>query len=186
MNIDLSIFNLENQSNEPFNQTSEVSALNENFENKTINLNHEYKKEYEQMFQGIPNEIENSLSLKPFVVDSKNKSISMIEQPPRLEINRLPSHIKYAYFSENETFLVIISNDLSLDQEASLLSILSENKKLIGWSIADIKGISSALVQYRIHLINEAKPTRDAQRSLNPKVKDVVREEILKLLDNGI
>jgi hypothetical protein len=33
---------------------------------------------------------------------------------------------------------------------------------------------------------DEAKPTRDAQRRLNPHMKDVVRAEVLKLLDVGI
>ena len=56
----------------------------------------------------------------------------------------------------------------------------------MGWTIFDIKGISPALVQHRIHLIDDAKPFRDAQRRLNPKMKDAVRDEILKLLDNGI
>ena len=50
----------------------------------------------------------------------------------------------------------------------------------------DIKGISPSIVQHRIHLEEEAKPTREAQRRLNPAMKEVVKKEILKLLDNGI
>jgi len=47
MTIDLNIFNLEDQSNEPFDQTLEVSAIDENFQNEEINLNSEHKTEYE-------------------------------------------------------------------------------------------------------------------------------------------
>ena len=52
--------------------------------------------------------------------------------------------------------------------------------------MTDIKGISPFIVQHRIHLEEEAKPIRDAQRRLNPITKDVVKKEILKLLDNEI
>jgi len=50
----------------------------------------------------------------------------------------------------------------------------------------NIKGISPAIVQYRIHLNDEAIPRRDPQRRLNPVMQDAVKTEILKHLDNGI
>ena len=52
--------------------------------------------------------------------------------------------------------------------------------------MADIKGISPSIVQHRIHLMEDAKPKRDPQRRLNPIMQEAVRDEILKLLDNGI
>ena len=60
------------------------------------------------------------------------------------------------------------------------------NKEAIGWTMADIKEISPAIVQHRINLVDEAKPSRDAQRRLNPVLKEVVRKDVLKNLDNGI
>jgi hypothetical protein len=39
---------------------------------------------------------------------------------------------------------------------------------------------------HQVLLEDEAKPTKDAQRRLNPQMKDVVRVEVLKLLDVGI
>ena len=66
------------------------------------------------------------------------------------------------------------------------MSVLKANQEAIGWTIADIKGISPSIVQHRIYLEEEAKPTREAQRRLNPVMKDVVKKEILKLLDSGI
>jgi len=50
----------------------------------------------------------------------------------------------------------------------------------------DIKGISPAIVQHRIHLTDEATPKRDPRRRLNPLMQEAVRGKILKLLDNGI
>jgi len=45
MTIDFNIFNLENRSNEQIDQTWDVNALNENFENDTIELNNKHEKE---------------------------------------------------------------------------------------------------------------------------------------------
>lgn len=49
--------------------------------------------------------------------------------------------------------------------------------------MGDITVISPTIVQYRIHLIEEAKPTLDIQRRFNPIVKEPVRN-ILKCPDN--
>ena len=48
------------------------------------------------------------------------------------------------------------------------------------------EGISPAIVQHRIHLINEVTLRRDPQRRLNPLMQKAVKAKILKLLDNGI
>ena len=79
-----------------------------------------------------------------------------------------------------------MASDLIKDQEEQLLKILRENKEAIGWVIADIKGISPSIIEHRIHLVDEAKPTREAQRRLNPNMREVVKEEIIKCLDNNI
>ena len=66
------------------------------------------------------------------------------------------------------------------------MSILKRHREAIGWTMKDIKGISLAIVQHRIHLTDEATPRRDPQRRLNPLIQEAVKTEILKLLDNGI
>jgi len=52
--------------------------------------------------------------------------------------------------------------------------------------MADIKEINPSIVQHRIHLTEEAKPKRDPQCRLNSIMQEVVRTEIVKLLDNRI
>jgi len=71
-------------------------------------------------------------------------------------------------------------------QEKDLLAVLRKNRETVGWTMADIKGISPSVVQYKIHLIEEAKPKRNPQRRMNPIMQEVIRTEILKLLDNEI
>ena len=138
------------------------------------------------MFQDTPKNVSDSIAVKPLTNESIPQPISSIESSPKSELKVLPNHLKYVYLGENETFPVIIASDLTLEQEQLLLPILKKNKEAIGWSMADIKGISPSIVQHRIHLIDDAKPTRDTQRRLNPIMKEAVRGEILKCLDNGI
>ena len=63
------------------------------------------------------------------------------------------------------------------------MEILRTNKTAIGWTIADIKGISPLICTHRIHLEENVKPFRQPQRRLNPIIKEVVKKEVLKLLD---
>ena len=94
--------------------------------------------------------------------------------------------LKYAYLEEQEQCLVVISSLLSTSQEGSLLHILRENKKALGWKITDLKGISPEVCTYHIYLEEEAKSVRQPQRRLNPHMQEVVRADVLKLLQVGI
>ncbi|CAL8993302.1 unnamed protein product [Prunus brigantina] len=115
-----------------------------------------------------------------------NKVLPSIMQAPELELKQLPKHLKYAYLGESETLPVIIASQLGPSDEKKLLRVLKEHKTAIGWSIADIKGISPTLCMHKILLEDNAMPKRDAQRRLNPNMKEVVRKEVMKLLDVGI
>jgi hypothetical protein len=59
---------------------------------------------------------------------------------------------------------VIIAADLNEAQEQKLLDVFKEHKEAIGWSIGDIKGISPTMVMHKIHLEENAKPSREPQR----------------------
>ena len=56
----------------------------------------------------------------------------------------------------------------------------------IGWTIANIKGISSSTCMHCILLEEGARPSCQLQRRLNPPMMDVVKKEILKLLEVGV
>ena len=108
------------------------------------------------------------------------------ENPPKLELKPLPSHLKYAFLGVEDTFPLIISSSLEPDQENKLLEILRTHKTIIGWTIVDIKGISPLICTHKIHLEKDVKPSRQPQRRLNPVMKEVVKKEVLKLLDVGV
>ncbi|CAL8988446.1 unnamed protein product, partial [Prunus brigantina] len=78
-----------------------------------------------------------------------------------LELKQLPKHLKYAYLGESETLPVIIASQLGPSDEKKLLRVLKEHKTAIGWSIADIKGISPTMCMHKILLEDNAMPKRD-------------------------
>src|SRR4051812_28488365 len=56
----------------------------------------------------------------------------------------------------------------------------------MGHTLDDLKGISPTICQHAINIEPDAKPVVEHQRRLNPKMKEVVINEVLKLLDSGI
>ena len=80
--------------------------------------------------------------------DSKEGDIEV----PKVEMKELPSHLKYVFLGENNTFPVIIAAGLEKMQEEELVSMLSQKKKVIGWGIHDIVGISPTMCMHRIEL----------------------------------
>ena len=109
--------------------------------------------------------------------------ILSVDKPPILEEKQLSTHLKYAYLGEASTLPIIISFSLSNMEEEKLLKVLKKHKEAIGWSLADIKGIIPSMCMHRILLEEDRKPIVDAQRCLNPSMKEVGRKEVQKWLD---
>ena len=102
------------------------------------------------------------------------------------KLKPLPSTLKYALLDHHCPIPVIISSHLDQDQEERLLAILRGRKEAIGWNLSDLKGIDPSLYTHRIFLEEDSRPSSEAQRQLNPKVWDAVKDEVLKLLNAGI
>ena len=112
--------------------------------------------------------------------------VPSIERPPQLEQKPLPSHLRYAYLAESLTLPVIILAALTVVEEDKLLRVLRDHKDAIGWSLADSKGIRPSMCMHWILLEDGHKPLVEAQRRLNPAMKEVVRKDVLKWLDAGM
>jgi hypothetical protein len=82
--------------------------------------------------------------------------------------------------------MVIIFSELNANQEGKLLQTLKMYKNILGWNIDDIKGISPLICTHIIYLEENTKPSIEIQRRLNPNMKEVMRNEDIKLLDNRI
>ena len=83
-------------------------------------------------------------------------------------------------------YAIIISANLSEQEEERLLKTQKKHCAAIGYTLDDLKGISPTLCQHKINLEKDAKPVIDHQRQLNPKMKEVVRKETVKLLEASI
>ncbi|RVW18897.1 Retrovirus-related Pol polyprotein from transposon 17.6 [Vitis vinifera] len=105
---------------------------------------------------------------------------------PKLNLKPLPVELKYTYLEANNQCPVVISSSLTSHQEDGLMEVLRRCKKAIGWQISDLKGISPLVCTHHIYMEEEAKPIRQFQRRLNPHLQEVVRAEVLKLLQAGI
>ncbi|GJT09070.1 putative nucleotidyltransferase, ribonuclease H [Tanacetum coccineum] len=106
------------------------------------------------------------------------------EKKPKLK--NLPQHLEYAYLHGDKSFPIIISSELSEKEKISLLQVLERRKGAIGWKMSDIKGISPSYCTHKILMEDDYKPVIQPQRRLNPKVQDVIKNKIVKLLDSGL
>ncbi|CAM8925908.1 unnamed protein product [Rhodiola kirilowii] len=104
----------------------------------------------------------------------------------KVELKPLPASLRYEFLGPNSTYPVIVNASLTDVETQKLLDVLRKHRPARGYSIDDLKGISPDLCMHRINLEDDARPSRDALRRLNPKLNDVVKKEILKLLDAGI
>jgi hypothetical protein len=81
---------------------------------------------------------------------------------------------------------VIISDKLSEEESLCLLIVLEKPRSTFGYSLQDLKGISPALCTHRIPMDLDSIPSKEPQRRLNNAMREVVKQEVLKLLHVGI
>ena len=82
---------------------------------------------------------------------------------PKVELKALPMHLKYVFLEENEAKPVVISNDLSLEDEAQLIEVLRKHKEAIGWRISYLKRINPTYCMHKIKMEERYKPVRQLQ-----------------------
>ncbi|VFQ69854.1 unnamed protein product, partial [Cuscuta campestris] len=116
------------------------------------------------------------------LLENRPKLAPSLVSPPKLDLKDLPDDLKYAFLGPDQTLPVIISSALTKNQEENLLRVLRENSQAIGWTLADLKGLSPTLCSHKISLEPDAIPKVEHPRRLNPPMLEVVQEEILKWL----
>nr|GEY42499.1 reverse transcriptase domain-containing protein [Tanacetum cinerariifolium] len=114
------------------------------------------------------------------------KAKSLIEEPPELKLKELQSHLEYAYLEGIDKLPVIISKDLKVDEKEALLKVLKSHKRAIAWKITDIKGIDPRFCTHKILMEEDYKPVVQSQRRVNPKIHEVIKKEVIKLLDGDM
>ncbi|GJT79450.1 reverse transcriptase domain-containing protein [Tanacetum coccineum] len=119
------------------------------------------------------------------VIEPKNDK-SSIDEPPEVELKDLPPHLEYAFLEGDDKLPVIIAKDLSMDEKAALIKVLKSRKRAIAWKLSDIKGINPEFCTHKILMEEDYKPAVQHQRRVNPKIHDVIKKEVEKLLDAGL
>nr|GEU94023.1 reverse transcriptase domain-containing protein [Tanacetum cinerariifolium] len=69
--------------------------------------------------------------------------------------------------------------------EETLIKVLKSHKRAIAWKISEIKGIDPRFCTHKILIEEDHKPVVQSQRRVNPKIHDVIKKEVIKLLDAG-
>nr|GFC25128.1 reverse transcriptase domain-containing protein [Tanacetum cinerariifolium] len=110
----------------------------------------------------------------------------LLDEPPKVELKELPPHIEYAFLGDNGKWPVIIAKDLSSNKKIALINVLKTRKKVIAWKLTDIKGIDPEFCSHKILLEEYYSSKVQSQRKVNPKIHDVIKKEVEKLLDTGL
>jgi hypothetical protein len=111
-----------------------------------------------------------------------------LEEPqvPEVDLKPLPKGLKYEFLGLDKTYPVIVSDELSSEENEKLLNLLKKHKKVIGYSINDLKGLSPAFCTHCIPMEDQCKPVVDHQRRLTHAMREVVKKKVIKPLDAGI
>nr|GEV24227.1 reverse transcriptase domain-containing protein [Tanacetum cinerariifolium] len=111
---------------------------------------------------------------------------SSIDEPLKVELKDLPPHLEYAFLKGDDKLPIIIAKDLSVKEKAALIKVLKSHKHAIAWKLSEIKGINPEFYTHKILIEDDFKPAVQHQRRVNPKIHDVIKKEVLKLLDAGL
>ncbi|GJX16056.1 reverse transcriptase domain-containing protein [Tanacetum coccineum] len=119
------------------------------------------------------------------VVEPKNEN-SSIDEPPEVELKDLLPHLEYAFLKGIDKLPIIIAKDLKDEEKATLIKVLKSHKQAIAWKLSDIKGINPEFCTHKILMEDDFKPAVQHQRRVNPKIHEVIKKEVLKLLNAGL
>nr|GEX62657.1 DNA-directed DNA polymerase [Tanacetum cinerariifolium] len=126
------------------------------------------------------------LPLKELNVEEIKIVKSSIDEPPKIKLKELLSHLEYAFLEGTDKLPVIISKELKDEEKSALLKVLKSHKRAITWKISYIKGIDHLFCTHKNLMEDDFKPTIQHQRRVNLKIPKVIKKEVIKLLDAGL
>nr|GFA92579.1 reverse transcriptase domain-containing protein [Tanacetum cinerariifolium] len=86
----------------------------------------------------------------------------------------------------DDKFPIIIAKDLKDEEKIALIKVLKSHKQALAWQLSDIKGINLKSCTHKILMEDDFKPAVQHQRWVNLKIREVIKKEVLKLLDAGL
>jgi hypothetical protein len=99
------------------------------------------------------------------VEEEKFEDIGEIEpeepQVSEVDLKPFPRGLKYKFLGPYKTYPVTVSDKLSPEENEKLLNLLKKHRKVIGYSINDLKGLSPAFSTHCIPIEDQCKPVVD-------------------------
>nr|GEY74866.1 reverse transcriptase domain-containing protein [Tanacetum cinerariifolium] len=86
-------------------------------------------------------------------------------------------------FFGDDKLPVIIAKDLKDEEKTAPIKVLKSHKQALAWQLFDIKGIDPKFYTHKILIEDDFKPAVQHQRRVNLKIHEVIKKEVLKLLD---
>ncbi|GKB42049.1 reverse transcriptase domain-containing protein [Tanacetum coccineum] len=129
---------------------------------------------------------EKDILLLEAILNKIRTDETSIDEPPEVELKDLPPHLEYAFLEGDNKLPVIIAKDLSVGEKAALIKVLQSHKRAIAWKLSDIKGINPEFYTHKILMEEDYTPAVQHQRRVNPKIHDVIKKEVEKLLNAGL
>nr|GEX95601.1 reverse transcriptase domain-containing protein [Tanacetum cinerariifolium] len=111
---------------------------------------------------------------------------SSVDEPLEVELKDLPPHLEYAFLKGDNKLPIIIAKDFSVEEKTALITVLKSHKRAITWKLFDIKGIDPEFYTHKILMKEDFEPVVQHQRRVNSKIHDVIKQEIIKLLEAGL
>nr|GEY09358.1 reverse transcriptase domain-containing protein [Tanacetum cinerariifolium] len=133
-----------------------------------------------------------SLTLSPF----ENTNFLLEEVDAFLAIKDDPTspEVDQSYLDPKGDMLLLeafLNDDPSLpppnvEEKTALITVLKSHKRAITWKLSDIKGIDLEFRTHKILMEKDFEPTVQHQRRVNLKIHDVIKQEVIKLLEAGL
>nr|GEX81007.1 reverse transcriptase domain-containing protein [Tanacetum cinerariifolium] len=140
----------------------------------------------------------NSPKINPFYYDPEGDILlletilntktvkSSVDKPPEVELKDLPPLLEYTFLNGDNKLPVIIAKKLGDEEKSALIKVLKSHKRAIAWKLSYIQGINPEFCTHKILMEEDYKPVVQHQRRVSPKIHDVIKKEVEKLLDAGL
>ncbi|GKC74285.1 hypothetical protein Tco_1120168, partial [Tanacetum coccineum] len=109
-----------------------------------------------------------------------------VDEPTEVELKELPPHLEYAFLEGDNKLPVIIAKELDVEEKSALIKVLKSHKRALAWKLSDIQGINPEFCTHKILMEEDYAPAVQHQRRVNPKIHDVIKKEVEKLLEAGL
>nr|GEZ06557.1 DNA-directed DNA polymerase [Tanacetum cinerariifolium] len=138
----------------------------------------------------------NSPEFNPFYYDPEGDILLLEANLNSEPFPPLPNHeqymplfkkeLKVSFLESDNKLPVIIAKELGDEEKSALIKVLKFHKRAIAWKLSYIQGINPEFCTHKILIEEDYKPAVQHQRRVNPKIHDVIKKEVEKLLDAGL